>query len=117
MNEHRGTGVAGQGDADQDRVSAQRGQAAPLVAAVAALAMATTLGVARLGTGLIARAEAQGAADAAALSGAVQGRRAAAVAARANGAVIVSWEQRGWFVRVVVERAGEAARATAEWRS
>jgi hypothetical protein len=62
---------------------------------------------------VVARAEAQTAADAAALAGAVHGRAAAEDLAAANGGRLESWVAAGPEVEVVAVVAGERARARA----
>ena len=91
----------------------QRGQALPLLVVVVALAALVVIGLGRLGGVVVARAEAQTAADAAALAGAVHGRAAADGLAAANGGHLVSWESAGREVEVVAEVRGERARARA----
>jgi hypothetical protein len=58
---------------------------------VAALAAACAVGVARVGARAIDGAQAQTAADAAALAGVIHGRRGADALAARNGARVVSW--------------------------
>jgi len=91
----------------------QRGQALALLTVVVALAALTVLGLGRLGAVVVARAEAQTAADAGALAGAVHGRMGADALVAANGGRIVSWEQAGQEVELVAEVHGERARARA----
>ena len=91
----------------------QRGQALPLLAVVVALAALIVLGLGRLGAVVVARAEAQTAADAAALVGARHGRPVAEALAAANGGRLVSWAAAGREVEVVAEVRGEQARARA----
>ena len=91
----------------------QRGQALPLMAVVVALAALVVLGLGRLGAVVVARAEAQTAADAAALSGAIHGRASAEALAAANGGRLVSWVAAGAEVEVVADVRGERARARA----
>jgi nitrous oxide reductase accessory protein NosL len=91
----------------------QRGQALPLLTVVVALAALVVIGLGRLGGMVVARAEAQTAADAAALAGAVHGRAAAERLATANGGRLVTWEAAGPEAEVVVAVRGEAARARA----
>lgn len=64
-------------------------------------------------TGLVHRQRAQAAADAAALAGVVGGRSEAAELAGANGGTLVGWSERGDEVTVVVDVAGQRARARA----
>ena len=91
----------------------ERGQVLPLLAVVVALAALVVVGLGRLGTVVVARAEAQTAADAAALAGALHGRPAADGLAAANGGRLVSWLAAGPEVEVVAEVRGERARARA----
>jgi nitrous oxide reductase accessory protein NosL len=91
----------------------QRGQALPLLVVVVALAALVVIGLGRLGGMVVARAEAQTAADAAALAGAVHGRAAAERLAEANGGRLLAWEAAGAEAEVVVSVRGEAARARA----
>lgn len=91
----------------------QRGQVLPLMAVVVALAALVVLGLGRLGAVVVARAEAQTAADAAALAGAIHGRGAADGLAAANGGRLVSWATAGAEVEVVAEVRGERAIARA----
>jgi len=83
------------------------------MAVVAALAALVVLGLGRVGGVVVARAEAQTAADAAALAGAVHGRASAEDLAAANGARLVSWAAAGREVEVVADVRGERARARA----
>jgi len=91
----------------------QRGQALPLLTVVVALAALVVIGLGRMGAVVVARAEAQTAADAAALAGALHGRPAADGLAMANGGHLVSWAAVGQEVEVVAEVRGERARARA----
>jgi len=96
--------------------ASDRGQAVPLlVAAVAFIAVAAVL-IGRIGVAVVQAAQARTAADAAALAGAHDGARAAAVMAGANGGTLVSYIDDGSTVTVVVRvgRAEAAARATLE---
>ena len=67
-----------------------------------------------LGRGVVLRARAQSAADAAALAGAVEGEPAAVELARRNGATLVEFEERGTAVHVIVDVHGVRAEASAE---
>lgn len=91
----------------------QRGQVLPLLSVVVALAALVVIGLGRLGAVVVSRAEAQTAADAAALAGAIHGRPAADGLAAANGGRLVAWLQAGAEVEVVTEVRGERARARA----
>lgn len=97
---------------ESDR-SDDRGQALPLVLAVATVVVLSMMGLARFGARVLAHEQAQVAADAAALAGVDGGRPAATRFARANGAVLVSFVREPDAVRVVVEVAGERAVARA----
>lgn len=91
----------------------ERGQVLPLMAVAVALAGLMVVGIGRIGGVVVARAEAQTAADAAALAGAVHGRAAADTLAAANGGRLVSWAVAGLEVEVVADVRGEQARARA----
>jgi hypothetical protein len=82
-----------------------------LVVAVAGLAV---VALGHLGAATVERARAGGAADAAALAGAVDGRGAAADVAALNGGSLVSFESRASIVEVVVRVGDATARARAE---
>lgn len=84
-------------------MDSERGSTVPLVALVMVLAGVLALAVGRMGGAAAARADAQTAADAAALAGAADGRDAAEALAGANGARMVSFEQNDRDTRVVVE--------------
>lgn len=81
----------------------ERGSTAPLLALVVVLVGVVALALGRLGGSAAARADAQTAADAAALAGAADGRDAAESLAAANAARLVSFEQNDRDTRVVVE--------------
>ncbi len=70
--------------------------------------------VARLGVAADDAARARTAADAAALAGAVEGRRVAAEIAEANGAALLEFVRQGSVVEVLVEVNRARARARAE---
>jgi secretion/DNA translocation related TadE-like protein len=93
------------------------GQAVMLLVAVMALVAASMMAMAHFGARVVAREQAQVAADAAALAGVTAldtGARAAASALAArNGGVLVSFRQLGDDVVVVVEVGGEQATARA----
>jgi uncharacterized membrane protein len=95
------------------RQPGEAGQATPLVVAIVGLALLAAWLLAGLGAAALDRAKARTAADAAALAGAAEGERAAREIAEANGAVVVSFEQRGAdvIVRVRLGRATASARA------
>ena len=95
-------------------MSEERGSGLAMVAmALAGLLVATML-LGAVGDRVIARAQAQSAADAAALAGAAEGRSGAMELARSNGAELIEFDQRGSVVRVVVEVRGAQAEAHAE---
>lgn len=95
----------------------QRGQVLPLMAVVVAQAALVVVGLGRMGGVVVARAEAQTAADAAALAGAIHGKASAEDLASANGGRLVSWATAGREVEVVAEVRGERARARARRRA
>ena len=94
--------------------SAERGQAAPLAAAVVALAVVLLIAVGRLAGDLVDAARARTAADAVALASVIGGRRAADDLAARHDATVLGWSRHGDDV-VVTVRVGHAvvsARAT-----
>ena len=91
----------------------EQGQALPLVAVMVALTALVALGLGRVGSVVVARAEAQTAADAAALAGAAHGRSAAEALSAANAGRLASWRAAGRDVEVTVTVRGETARARA----
>lgn len=93
---------------------AAAGQATVLLLAVVALAVVMMVATAQFAGRVVAREQAQIAADAAALAGTVGGEAAAAQLARSNGAELVSFVVIGSAVQVVVqvEDATATARAT-----
>ncbi len=94
----------------------ERGAALPLIAlSLAGLLIVTwlLLGVTQR---VVARADAQAAADATALAGAMNGRTTATRVASANGAIVISFSSTGNRVDVVIERDGVRAVANAERR-
>jgi hypothetical protein len=90
-----------------------RGQAVMLLLACLALIGMVAIGAAALGARIVARQRAQTAADAAALAGTTSGRAGAGRLAAANGGRLVSYVEVGEEVTVVVDVAGEHARARA----
>jgi len=102
------------------RANGGRGQAIPLFLLVVLLAMVLVAFAARLGPTVDSAARARTAADAAALAGAANGPAEARRLAELNGATMISFEQRGTEVVVVVEvndvRARAAAVGTRSWR-
>ncbi len=94
----------------------ERGQAS--LFAVVLLVFAALFGLLIILTGevVIDRAQAQTAADAAALVGVVQGREAASQYALLNGARLVEFDRSGHRVRVVVKLDRVSASANAEIR-
>ena len=95
------------------RGSGDRGQAVPLVIAVVAVVAVGALALGRLAVGAVDGARARTAADAAALAGAVEGRRAAAVAAGDNDGTLIAFDTIGddVVVKVRVGTAVASARA------
>lgn len=87
----------------------ERGSALPLLVVAVVLGGALALQMGRLGGVASSRAQAQTAADAAALAGAADGEPAARALAEANGAKLVAFEERGLDTRVVVELASAQA--------
>lgn len=98
------------------RGPAERGQALPVVVLLLALAGAVVVGAGRLGVATVDAAEAQVAADAAALAGAAEGEVSARSVAEANGARVL--DVRGGVtdltVTVVVGEARAQARAVVD---
>jgi hypothetical protein len=90
-----------------------RGQVVPLVAVIVLLAGAAAVLVGDLGGRATARARARTAADAAALAGAAEGRRAADALARANGARLDGYEDVGTDTEVRVRIGDMTATARA----
>jgi hypothetical protein len=95
-------------------VNRERGQVMPLVALLLVFCVAVALVVVHLSAAVVERSRAVGAADAAALAGAVADRAAAETVARANGATLVRFERQDDVVVVEVQRGGRRATARAE---
>ena len=91
----------------------ERGSALPMLVVGVLLAGVLALQIGRMGGVAGARAQAQTAADAAALAGAADGEPAARALAEANGARLVGFEERGRDTRVVVDRGPARAPARA----
>lgn len=92
----------------------ERGSVVPLVAAVLGIAVLSLLALVRLGELALRRAEAQTAADMAALAGLYEGEVGAADLARRNGAVLVSFRSDDDDrIEVVVRVDGVRAEASA----
>ncbi len=89
------------------------GQIAPLMLLVVMAAVGMLLVLGQVGVRLDERHRAQGAADAAALSGAVWGRAAARDIAERNGATLEDYLSEGTEVEVVVRIGSARARARA----
>lgn len=89
------------------------GQATVLVAAVLAVTALASVGLARLGGGMVDASRARAAADAAALAAVDGGTPAATRLAQLNGARLVSVSRIGDDVVVVVEVEGATATARA----
>lgn len=92
----------------------QRGASLPMVALVLVLVLMTTSVVIGLTARVMDRAQAQAAADAAALAGVIDGRASAERLAAANGGALVTFESSENAVRVVVAVDGWKAEALAE---
>jgi Flp pilus assembly protein TadG len=92
-----------------------RGQATPLLALVLVVMVGASVALGLVGRVLAQRAQAQTAADAAALAGAVEGRGGADDLARRNHARVVSFtiDGRDTVVVVVIDRVRATARARA----
>jgi secretion/DNA translocation related TadE-like protein len=97
------------------------GQTTVLVAFVVGVALLVLLGLTRLGTAVVERAQARTAADAAALAGVVEeargggaGRRSAAEVAAANGATLTAYVVDGATVEVTVRFDDAQATSRAE---
>ena len=84
-----------------------------LLLAVVVMAVLSVVAVGRFGQRIVARGRAQTAADSAALAATHGGRAAAQWLAGGNGAVLISYEEAGDVVTVVVELNGERATARA----
>ncbi len=95
----------------------ERGQVAPLLALLAVVLGLATLGLGRFGSGAVAAARAQTAADGAALAAATappaDGEAAARRLATANGGAVLTYERAGPDVRVRVRVGAETASARA----
>lgn len=98
----------------EHRTRADRGQATPLWAIVILLAGLLLIPTAKVARAALERVEAQSAADAAALAGALEDEDAARDAARANGATVVDYRTSGDRVEVVVRVGSHEATARAE---
>lgn len=96
------------------RRNRERGASVPLLALVLAVVLITTSLIIGLAVRVIDRAQAQSAADAAALAGVVEGRAGARRLAAANGGSLVEFDHEANAVRVVVEVDGWRAEARAE---
>jgi uncharacterized membrane protein len=90
-----------------------RGQTTPLLALALVVAVGALLALGLVGRVLVQRAQAQSAADAAALAGAVEGRDGASELARRNHARLVSFaiDDTDTVVVVAVDRVRATARA------
>ncbi|MFV0259067.1 MAG: helicase/secretion neighborhood TadE-like protein [Acidimicrobiales bacterium] len=100
--------AAAGGERDRDG-----GAVTVLLAGVIGGAVALAMGVVSLAEFAVVRAETQTAADAAALAGAVEGRPGAQRIAAANGVDLITYDDRGDRVRVVVGRGMVSATAAA----
>lgn len=92
----------------------ERGASLPLVALVLVVVLMTSSIVIGLTVRIMDRAQAQAAADAAALAGVMDGRAGAERFAAANGAALLEFERSDNTVRVVVIVDGWKAEARAE---
>jgi hypothetical protein len=99
--------------AAESRSARERGQAVLLVLGALALAGALCFAIARLGVAAGERAQAETAADAAALAGAADGQAAARRVAQMNGGALLTFAREGddVIVTVRVRRVTAAARA------
>ncbi len=111
-----GSAMVGRQDDDVgvDREQGQRGAALPLVALVLACLLVMTGIVIGVSVRAVDRAQAQSAADAAALAAVAEGRAGAERLATANGGVLIEFDAGDNEVRVVVEVDGRRAEARAE---
>lgn len=100
---------------DRRRARGAGGQVVPLLAALLLVTGLVGVGLVELAATASRRAAATAAADAAALAGAAEGRPAAAVVARENGARLLAYREVGADVTVTVERRGVRASARARW--
>lgn len=95
------------------RCRTNRGQATVLLVVCIVFVVLAAIGAAHLGGRIVARQQAQAAADAAALAGTTTGPGGARRLASANGARLVSFVASGDEVVVTVEVRGERATARA----
>jgi len=95
------------------RARTDTGQAVLLMAVVVVFAALAAVGVAHEGAIVLQRQQAQTAADAAALAGLQGGQAAAARLAAVNGGVLMSFQQDGSTITVVVRTGSVRARARA----
>ena len=96
------------------REQSERGASLPLLALVLAVLLFITSVLIGLSVRVVDRAQAQSAADAAALAGVMDGQTGASRLAEANGGELVTFEAGDNEVRVVVEVGGWRAEARAE---
>lgn len=99
-----------------DKFAGESGQALPLMALAVMLAVVAILALARVGVALDDSARARTAADAAALAGAVDGRKASAEMASRNGGELIEFVRRGDTVDVLVGVGGATAKSSAHAR-
>jgi len=99
-----------------DRRFGDAGQALPLMALVVMVAVVAILALAQVGMALDDSARARTAADAAALAGAVDGRRGAQDMATINGGNLIEFVKHGDTVDVLVGVGRATARASADAR-
>jgi uncharacterized membrane protein len=95
----------------------ERGSILPLLGAVLVVVVIGVLIIVEIGVRAVHRADAQTAADMAALAGLFEGRPGADDLARRNGAVLVAYEEEGEVirVRVTVGHAEAEAAAVLDW--
>ncbi len=91
----------------------ERGSILPLTGAILLLVVIAVAIIVEIGTRAVHRADAQTAADMAALAGVFEGQSGAADLARRNGAVLISYRAEGAVVRVRVALEGASAEAAA----
>ncbi len=94
-------------------IGRDRGQSVVLLLAVVVMAALSVIAVRDFGARVVNRGRAQTAADAAALAATIGGRSAADRLATSNGGRLLSFDESGDVVVVVVEVAGERASARA----
>ncbi len=96
-----------------DQRAGERGSVVPLVAGVLGVVVLVAVGLGHVAQAMVERAQAQAAADAAALAGVVEGEAGAADVAARNGADLVRFDESGGATTVVVRRGRARAAAAA----